>query len=134
MASRRQLCDNDVNESKLNRIMTLGMGSLHLCLFALFVSTFGSSEPNNDGLPSSNSAEGPEEEWLPGPNPWVFDSASNPILQPPDLLEWILGDPAVIQLGNQIHMFANEVPCMRKYLMNVAEGMLLQDLRICDKK
>ena len=65
VASRRQLCDNNVNESKLYRIMTLG--SLHLCLFALFVSTFGSSEPNNDGLPSSNSAEGAEDEWLPDP-------------------------------------------------------------------
>ena len=60
-------------------------------------------------LPSSNT--GPEDDWLPGSNPWVFDSASNPILQPPDLLEWILGDPAVVQLGGKIHMFANEVFC-----------------------
>ena len=108
--ARPQLCDNNVNEFKLNRIMT--SGSLQLCLFTLFVSTLGSLEPNNDILRSSNSDAGPEEEWLPGPNPWVFDSASNPILEPPDLLEWILGDPAVIQLGDHIHMFANEVPWM----------------------
>ena len=108
MVAIQQLCDNNVNESKLNRIMT--SSSLHLCLFALFVSPLGSSEPNNDILLSSNSADGPEDEWLPGPNPWIFDFASNPILEPPDLLEWILGDPAVIQLGDQIHMFANEVP------------------------
>ena len=61
-------------------------------------------------LPSSNT--GPEDDWLPGSNPWVFDSASNPILRPPDLLEWILGDPAVVQLGGKIHMFANEVFCV----------------------
>jgi len=84
--------------------------SLYLCLFAsTIVSTSGSLKPNNDILSSSNLAAGPEEEWLPGSNPWVFDSASNPILEPPGLLEWILVDPAVIQLGDQIHMFANEV-------------------------
>ena len=105
-----QLCDNDVNEFKLKYREMLS-GNLQLCLFGFtIVSTLGSLEPNNDGLPSSNYATGPEDEWLPGPNPWVFDSASNPILEPPDFLEWILGDPAVIQLGDQIHMFANEVP------------------------
>ena len=58
---------------------------------------------------NSTIPNGPEGEWLPGRNPWVFDSAFNPILEPPDFLEWILGDPAVIQLGDHIHMFANEV-------------------------
>ena len=58
---------------------------------------------------NSTIPNGPEGEWLPGGNPWVFDSAFNPILEPPDFLEWILGDPAVIQLGDHIHMFANEV-------------------------
>ena len=126
--ARPQLCDNNVNEFKLNRIMT--SGSLQLCLFTLFVSTLGSLEPNNDRLWSSNSDAGPEEEWLPGPNPWVFDSASNPILEPPDLLEWILGDPAVIQLGDHIHMFANEVPYVYEiYLINAR----LQDLTMTKK-
>ena len=75
---------------------------------------------------------------LSGPNPWVFDSASNPILQPPDFLEWILGDPAVIQLGDQIHMFANEVLCIQmksgKILFEclLADGML--NYKICKYK
>ena len=103
-----QLCDNDVNEFKLNREMTSGL--YWFVLAFTIVSTLGSSKPNNERLSSSSSkAAGPEDEWVPGQNPWVFDSASNPILEPPDLLEWILGDPAVIQLGDQIHMFANEV-------------------------
>ena len=85
-------------------------GNLYLSLLLVTTtSTLSSLELNKDGWSSSNSPAGPEDEWLPGPNPWVFDSASNPILEPPDLLEWILGDPAVIQLGDQIHMFANEV-------------------------
>ena len=78
-------------------------------LLVTTTSTLSSLELNKDGWSSSNSPAGPEDEWLPGPNLWVFDSASNPILEPPDLLEWILGDPAVIKLGVQIHMFANEV-------------------------
>ena len=84
------------------------MTNPYLCLFMIsLLSPLGLLE--EDILPSSNT--GPEDDWLPGSNPWVFDSASNPILQPPDLLEWILGDPAVVQLGGKIHMFANEVFC-----------------------
>ena len=85
--------------------------NLYWCVLVFtIVSTLGSSKPNNERLSNSSSkAADPEDEWVPGPNPWVFDSASNPILEPPDLLEWILGDPAVIQLGDHIHMFANEV-------------------------
>ena len=84
------------------------MTNPYLCLFMIsLLSPLGLLEENI--LPSSNT--GPEDDWLPGSNPWVFDSASNPILRPPDLLEWILGDPAVVQLGGKIHMFAYEVFC-----------------------
>ena len=93
-------------------------------LVVTIASTLGSLELNNDGWSSSNSTAGPEDEWLPGPNPWVFDSASNPILEPPDLLEWILGDPAVIQLGDQIHMFANEVNTMYCISMKIIKYYL----------
>ena len=96
------------------------MTNPYLCLFMIsLLSPLGLLEEII--LPSSNT--GPEDDWLPGSNPWVFDSASNPILRPPDLLEWILGDPAVVQLGGKIHMFANEVFCVFKIGWNIWKGV-----------
>ena len=48
-------------------------------------------------------------EWVETPTKGVFDFSGNPILRPPDKHEWLLGDPTIINIGNEIHMFANEV-------------------------
>lgn len=39
----------------------------------------------------------------------VEDYSCNPILTATDNFEWILGDPTIVKLGDEIHMFANEV-------------------------
>jgi len=33
----------------------------------------------------------------------------NPILKPSGVGEWILGDPAVLLIGDEIHLWGNEV-------------------------
>jgi hypothetical protein len=48
-------------------------------------------------------------EWVITDTSGVYDYSGNPILTPPDKHEWLLGDPTIISLGNEIHMFANEV-------------------------
>lgn len=47
--------------------------------------------------------------WVDTATAGVYDYKTNPILSPVDKFEWVLGDPTVLVLGNQIHMFANEV-------------------------
>ena len=51
----------------------------------------------------------PTDDWLPTSTPGVLDFASNPILRPTELGEWILGDPSVLRIGEHLHMFCNEV-------------------------
>lgn len=50
-----------------------------------------------------------KNDWVKTDIDGVEDSTLNPILQATDNFEWILGDPTVCQLGEEIHMFANEV-------------------------
>ena len=47
--------------------------------------------------------------WVNTTTPGVADSTANPILSPSERGEWILGDPTVVQIGDTLHMWANEV-------------------------
>lgn len=39
----------------------------------------------------------------------VQDYEGNPILMPSELGEWLLGDPTLLQLGDELHLWGNEV-------------------------
>ena len=48
-------------------------------------------------------------QWMNVSDSPVQDWAINPILSPTEKGEWILGDPTVVQIGEKLHLFANEV-------------------------
>ena len=50
-----------------------------------------------------------DDDWESTDNEHVLDFTFNPILKPTELFEWLVADPTVITIGNEIHMFANEV-------------------------
>ena len=50
-----------------------------------------------------------ESEWAQAENEHVYDYVENPIVEPTELFEWLVADPTVIVVEDEIHMFANEV-------------------------
>lgn len=49
-----------------------------------------------------------QPEWVPSENPSVDDYTGNPFLRP-QTGEWLIGDPTVLQIGDELHLWANEV-------------------------
>merc|ERR1711973_703922 len=68
--------------------------------FFIFVFAFGSASRQDD-----------DEDWLVTNTDCVLDYKFNPILEPEDILEWILGAPTLVLIEetNQLHLFVNEV-------------------------
>ncbi|CAK8989665.1 unnamed protein product [Durusdinium trenchii] len=64
---------------------------------------------HNHKKPRRQCTVGTEEGWVQAKAaaPGVDDWAKNPIIKPPSFLNWIVGDPTVQQIGDEIHMWTN---------------------------
>eukprot|EP00931_Biecheleriopsis_adriatica_P104381 TRINITY_DN79064_c0_g1_i1.p1 TRINITY_DN79064_c0_g1~~TRINITY_DN79064_c0_g1_i1.p1 ORF type:complete len:409 (+),score=66.27 TRINITY_DN79064_c0_g1_i1:89-1315(+) len=61
---------------------------------------------------------------------FVSDYKLNPIIKPPGLLNWIVGDPTVLQIGDQIHMWTNgAMCCIQHYVANASNPTSFKQLK-----
>ncbi|CAL1165681.1 unnamed protein product [Cladocopium goreaui] len=63
----------------------------------------------NHQKPRRQYSQGLEDGWVQAQAAakGVDDWAKNPIIQPPSILNWIVGDPTVQRIGDEIHMWTN---------------------------
>ena len=66
--------------------------------------------------------------WVATPMPGVEDWSGNPILGPEGIFEWVLGDPTVLRIGDEIHLWVRPRCCPHVDVFDRPNVLLVQAL------